>query len=72
MLNALKETIKDPKMEKLLELQKQWDAKVVDLKTTIQNLLDNEKGDFILYLEEDLCQLSFIKNKFYKSLLLNS
>lgn len=66
MLNALKETIKDPKMEKLLELQKQWDAKVVDLKTTIQNLLDNEKGDFILYFEEDLCQLiSFIKNKFY-------
>lgn len=43
-LNAFKETMRDPKIEKLMELQVEWDAKVNDLKSTVKTLLDGEKG----------------------------
>lgn len=43
MLNALKESIKDPKMEKLIELQIQWDANLGELRSTVQTLLNEEK-----------------------------
>lgn len=34
-------------MEKLLELQTEWDSKLETLKKTVQEMLDNEKGKFM-------------------------
>lgn len=42
----MKEKLKDPKLEKLMELQTQWDAKLKDLTDTIKNLLE-ERGKYV-------------------------
>lgn len=55
LLNAFKETIRDPKIEKLMELQVQWDAKVNDLKNTVKILLDREKGKIYILLDGLSC-----------------
>lgn len=50
MLNVFKETVKDPKMEKLMDLQVEWDSKINELKSTVQTLLEKDKGNFAFFV----------------------